>query len=229
MTRDQAEQKQKGVVNSSVCQSFMALGWFQVLSPITAGCTDPQRILTEAAGSQLLAATSLLITVGWELPLAKAISQPPVSPETKTTARRKICNTMMCIWVLIWHPEEKHQLQRLLRCRCQVMSLAQAYVFLAAEFGLRWPPELGQEGGRHPSATLPKSHTLSLTSPERCAGEPLQCRMGEEHGQGTRTTQAMGYTRTTGCCSTSQADSLYTGIRLIGMGHLTDMHSLIAW
>lgn len=134
----------------------MALGWFQVLSPITAGCMDPQCFLTEAAGSQLLAATSLLITVGWELPLAKAISQPPVPPETKTTARRKICNTMMCIWVLIWHPEEKHQLQRLLGCRCQVMSLAQAYVFLAAEFGLRWPPELGQEGGRHPSATLRK-------------------------------------------------------------------------
>jgi len=55
-------------------------------------------------------------------------------------------NKMMCICLLIWHPEEKHQLQGLLSLPSQVMPLVQAYVFLVAEFG----SAPGSASGGHP-------------------------------------------------------------------------------
>ena len=137
---------------------------------------------------------------------------------------------MMCIW----HPEEKHQPHGLLSSPSQVVPLAQAYVFLVAEFDgapssfSGGHPGLDRKVVDTPVPLFTKSHTLLVTSPVRRAGEPQCCRMGGEHKQGIRSTQAIGYTGTTECCSTSQADSLCTAIRSTGMGHLAEMHSQIA-
>lgn len=87
--RDQGPpaQKEKGFV----CWSFISLSWSQALSFTPPDCLDPH---AHSEKLQLLAAISLWVTVGRAFLLPKATPQPPMSPETKATARRK--NNITC-------------------------------------------------------------------------------------------------------------------------------------
>lgn len=78
---------------------------------------------------------------------------------------------MMCICLVIWHPEEKHQLQGLLSSSSQVMPLTQTCVFLAAEFGSAPGSasggHLGLDGKVVATSAPPfaKSHTFQKPAP----------------------------------------------------------------
>lgn len=189
--RDQGPpaQKEKGFV----CWSFISLSWSQALSFTPPDCLDPH---AHSEKLQLLAAISLWVTVGRAFLLPKATPQPPMSPETKATARRK--NNITCWCSLVCFGVQKGS-SRCKDCSAPLpgnanspgLHVSGCWIWQCSRLSLRCPPTAGT--GRWQT---PQCHTQSLCT------QAGRWRVGGGHGPGTSSSQAVAAQES---CSISRA------------------------